>query len=391
MREVADAAGVSVASVSRVLTGTRPVSPDIAQRVRAAAERLGYRRNLLASGLRGQRSATFGALVPNLAEPRYGHLIDAFSRRLQQAGRALLVGQSRCSDALTREGLLRLLDRSVDAVVVVPCVEHPVGDLLEEVAASTHVIVVERRADLSGVDVIGVDEVDGVRQVLAHLAAVGRHRSLLLAGSELAGGLRQAAYLDAVLEGRTEAVAAPVRAGHGVALGRRIAADIDPDGVDVLICDEETAAFGVLDGLRRRGVRVPDDLAVASWGGGGLAELASPGLTSVTHPVEAIAAALLDRVDTAGGVPLQPPITQLLAPTLVVRGSTDADDGGHARVDAADRGDARVDAADRWPAGAVVGDDGLGWQPRPRTDAQSSPFSALSSSSSSRSGSSSGR
>lgn len=326
MRDVAERAGVSIATVSRVLSGSRPVRPDIAERVREASEALGYRRNLLASSLRRQRTGTVGVVVPNAGDLRHARLVQALSQELHQRGDTLLMAHAQGSPEIEAESALRLLDRAVDGLVIVPCDVLRSRGLVATISRQVHVVQVENDVGVSGVDLIAVDEGAGVRLMLGHLTGIGRRRTLFVAeqGPE-AGSARLEAYRLAADGGRTTAVAEPVLGVGGMALGREVAERVAVRGahrVEAIVCGDDLVALGVLDGLRARSLAVPGDVAVTGFDDVGLAELASPSLTTVHRPLTELAAAAVERLAHARAAEGGPAVVWRLPPTIVVRAST---------------------------------------------------------------------
>ncbi len=326
MRDVAERAGVSIATVSRVLSGSRPVRPEIAERVREASEELGYRRNLLASSLRRQRTGTVGVVVPNAGDLRHARLVQALSQELHQRGDTVLMAHAQGSPEIEEESALRLLDRSVDGLVIVPCDVLRSRGLVATISRHVHVVQVENDVGVSGVDLIAVDEGAGVRLMLAHLAELGRRRTLFVVedGPET-GSARLEAYREAVEAGRTSAVAEPVVGSGGMALGREVAGRVavgGDGGVEAIVCGDDLVALGVLDGLRARSLAVPGDVAVTGFDDVGLAELASPSLTTVHRPLAEIATAAVERLEHARAAGGGPAVVWRLPPTVVVRAST---------------------------------------------------------------------
>ncbi len=118
IRQVAAEAGVSTATVSRVLTGKGPASEDATRRVRAAADRLGYSPSAPASSLRTERSMIIGVLVPNLANPVFLPFLRAVEHLAQQHGYAVIVADAQRSPEVERRQLDRLSAQRIDALVV---------------------------------------------------------------------------------------------------------------------------------------------------------------------------------------------------------------------------------------------------------------------------------
>jgi len=327
MRDVAEAAGVSVATVSRVLSGTRQVNGELAERVRAAQEQLGYRTNLLASGLRRQRTDTVGMVVPQVSNPYFSALMEAVGRRLQRVGRTVLLVDAEDDPAAEAEGIHRLLDRSIDGLLAVPVDEHASTRALTEAAGSVHLVQLDRAAEDVPADLVAVDHRAGIRAVVDHLVGLQR-RELVFVSAEPRDSTareRARAFDDAVAA--TGCTTQPARFGaYTVEWGRAAAAALVDSGQlpAAIVCGNDLIALGVLAVLVEAGVDVPDRVAVTGYDDIGFATLTRPKLTTVRQPIDELATAAVDRLLTAGaaGAAGDGPRLQRFAPSLIVRDST---------------------------------------------------------------------
>ncbi len=213
MRDVASTAGVSLKTVSRVVNREAGVRADTAARVEAAIARLGFARNDVARSLRHGRANALGLVIEDVANPFY----SAVARSVEDAAHArshiLITGSCEEDAVRERELVLRLLRRSVDALLIVPAG----GDhryLLPEIGAGTPIVFLDRPPRGIDVDTVLLDNLGGARAATEHLlnqghdriAFVGDPPSLYTAQERLAG--YRAALQDAGVEGRSELVAA---------------------------------------------------------------------------------------------------------------------------------------------------------------------------------------
>lgn len=324
IRDVAEEAGVSIATVSRVLSGTRRVDPELSERVRVAQRHLGYRTNLLASGLRRQRTDTVGMVVPKIANPYFSALMEAVSRRLQDAHRTVLLVDAEDDVALEAEGLRRLVDRSVDGVLAIPVDEHGSALALAEIAGRVPLVMLDRAVAGVDADAVGVDHDAGVASVVDHLVGLG-HRALAFVG---------ASRRDSTGRERAEAFERACRAAglgpgpmelgaYSVAWGREAGARFAAEAATMptaFVCGNDLIALGVLSALRDAGLDVPGDVAVTGYDDVGFATLSSPELTTVRQPLDALART---AVDVLLELPSEAPTRhRRLVPQLQVRGSS---------------------------------------------------------------------
>jgi LacI family transcriptional regulator len=194
MRDVASTAGVSLKTVSRVVNGEAGVRADTAARVEAAIARLGFARNDVARSLRHGRANALGLVIEDVANPFY----SAIARTVEDAAHArshiLITGSCEEDAVRERELVLRLLRRSVDALLIVPAG----GDhryLLPEIGAGTPIVFLDRPPRGIEADTVLLDNLGGARAAVEHLLRQGHRRiafvgdppSLYTAGERLAG------------------------------------------------------------------------------------------------------------------------------------------------------------------------------------------------------------
>lgn len=322
MADVARVAGVSAQTVSRVLSGHPNVNETTRNRVRAAVEQTGYRRNSLARALVTGRSKTIGVIT---------HETDFYS------GSAMMLGMQRAardggyfvstastaslSPASIAQAVDRLLDQGVDGLVIAVPVrdDESLGDLIH----GTPTVVVDGMQS-SATEVVAVDQVAAGRVATEHLLELGHETVWHLAGpaswndanGRTAGW--QAALHDA---GRTEP---PVLYGdwspesgyrNGLVLGRL------PEVTAVFVASDEMA-FGLIRGLTERGRRVPEDVSVVGMDDIALAEYCSPPLTTVRQPFHLTGRLAVEHVIALIADPTTVHEPEVVLPELAVRLST---------------------------------------------------------------------
>lgn len=323
MREVADAAGVSIATVSRVLSGTRRVDPELVERVRATQSELGYRTNLLASGLRLQRTDTVGMVVPQVANPYFSALMQAVGRRLQAVGKTVLLVDAENDPIIEAAGIHRLLDRSVDALIAIPVDEHASVPALTEAAGQVRLVQLDRAAPRVPADLVGVDHVAGIGSAVGHLVELGCERLALVSAARRDSTARERAdAFAASCATHGLSVAEPLLGEYSVEWGREAASVLLGDGLpDGVICGNDLIALGVLSVLREADVDVPGRVKLTGYDDVGFATITSPEITSVRQPLDRLAEAatirLMHPLDES-----ELPSVERLTPSLTIRGST---------------------------------------------------------------------
>ena len=318
IRSVAARAGVSKSLVSLVLQGSPRVSEERRRAVLRAVEELGYRPDPAARSLAERRSRTVGVVLHDLRNPWFVDVLDGLRPVLRESGLRPVLG-----DARTEPELLRTLaDLRVDGLLLVGSVPDPGGDGAELVSRVPAVVVGAREPAPVGVDVVADDDEAGARLAVRHLLDLGHRRLGHVAGTGEVGRLRRAACeAEAAAGGATcEVVQGDMDEESGYRAALRLLGGPRPPSA--VVAANDAAAVGVLSAAAEAGLRVPQDLSVVGYDNSALARLRPLSLTSVDGVAEEVgrraAARLLERL--AGGTGAGR--TELVAPRLVVRGST---------------------------------------------------------------------
>ena len=351
--DVARVAGVSRQTVTRALNGMRDVSDATRQRVVEVAASLNYRPNRAAQHLVSGRTTTLGLVVDDLRNPYYPELAAALVQQAAERGWTVLVAEvggaanasgdrpaaaDRGPDLPDAErAQLAELARQVDAVVGRNGADH--GALQGAFATIPFVSLGDHRSDepeagsnpsgaeptlqVAGVD---IDFEDGIRQALAHFVATGRRSIAMIDASAEPSGRRLAyrAFLEEHGLPWSEASETWAEDTHqgGVSAALRCRAAM-PD-VDAVLVFNDVMAVGVLKGLARAGVGVPEDVAVIGIDGLDLGRFVTPELTSVAVDKGDIARHSLELLDgmMSGTLPLSgPSVRRSVGVSLVIRES----------------------------------------------------------------------
>lgn len=322
--DVARRAGVSVATVSRALNGNRPMSPELAERVRAAAKELGYRTNLLGKALRQRRSSVVGLLVPDLDNPFFASLAEHFSRIVGTSDMELLVASAGGSVEIEARHIGSFLDRQVAALVVIPCDEVASGAGLDEAIAHTVTVQLDRRVLSSRAFYVGCDNRHGMDLIAGHIA---EHVDTEAQPVVYVGAETHSSSAHERLDGfRHHFPDAPVFLGDfSTTWGQEAADQILASGLTsaTVVATADVIALGLMSRLHATGHRVPQDFRVIGFDGVGVTPFAHPTLTTVRQPVEAISQRMLDLVLALPDEGADREIR--LQPTLVVGPSSPVD------------------------------------------------------------------
>jgi DNA-binding LacI/PurR family transcriptional regulator len=325
--DVARRAGVSQSAVSRFYTPGASVSAGMADKIRRAADELGYRPNILARSLITGRSRIIGLVVAYLDNYFYPDVVERLSRALQEEGYHVLVFISSLTADRADQIMQEILDYQVDGIVLAS-VTVSSGLAARCHAADVPVVLFNRSQDDERLSAVTTDNLAGGRSVAQHLVALGCRRVGYIAGFEGAStqrdrerGFREG-LADAGLALSCRAVG-NFRFEEAQAASRQMfaapAADI-PEAV--FVCNDHMA-FAVMDVLRfELGLKVPNDVAVVGFDDVPPARWAAYDLTTFRQDVDAmVGETVTTLLECIGGAASQPRRV-VLDGKLIVRGST---------------------------------------------------------------------
>jgi LacI family transcriptional regulator len=320
---VAQAAGVSPSTVSRILNGTATVSGDKRNAVDEAIRTLGFRPNPVARGLAGGRTLSVGVLTQTISSPFYGEALHGIEDELERVGYIPLFVSGHWQEAEERKALDALMARRVDGLIVLA--GRLSNQAIQAYAGQVPVVVVGRDLKAPRLFSLEVDNTTGGRLATQHLIDCGHERIAFIAGDPThADGLdRQAGYRAALEEAGLRYDPALVmesdftETGGLLAVTRLIESRLS---FSAIFAANDQMAIGAALGLYRKGLRVPDDISLVGFDDLVGARFAQPPLTTVRQSIydmgHQAAAAMLELL--RGGTPE----ADLPRPELVVREST---------------------------------------------------------------------
>ena len=325
IRDVAKEAGVSAATVSRVINGSSGVSAEKSKRVQQAVERLGYRPNHLARDLsQGTAVDTVGVLVPQLADEFTGTVVTGIERELRKAGLHMLCALSH-ADPEDEEAALRVFyERRVSGLILVTP-SLPDTKLLDYAHRKVPLVLINRRLPELAAHCIHIDNRRAGYLATDYLVSLGHARVVHIAGPLARQDARErlagftAALNDHGLERHEWRVleASDFTAIAGEKAMRHLLQRGEPSAV---FAANDLLAAGALVALRKAGLRVPDDVSVVGFDDRSITQLTQPPLSSIHYPMLEVgcraARHLADLINKQEVTPLP-----LLTPRLVERSS----------------------------------------------------------------------
>jgi LacI family transcriptional regulator len=332
--DVARAAGVSTATVSRVMHGQDRVSPATRQRVLDVIESLGYVPDGAAQSLSRRRKDVIGLVAVERLSPEsdieqtnllfVDQVLRGVEAMLREIGWSLLISFLQVGDSAYAR--LQAMSGKIDGLLIT---EGIVGSRqLADLSARLPIVLVAGSPDETLVDVVDADNRTGTRALVAHLVEVHRRTRLFYAAGPMEAPdarVRRAAF-EEVLAEHPEATLAGSFEGQfssvsGQAAARQILAGPRDQLPDAVICGNDQMAIGVIRELSASGLQIPADLAVVGFDDISAGALLAPPLTTVRQPMRLLGergcALLLDRLNN----PALPHRLELLPTELVVRGS----------------------------------------------------------------------
>jgi LacI family fructose operon transcriptional repressor len=323
IKDVAEAAGVSTATVSRVLSNGLHVRPEVRERVKAAVERLDYRPNLVARSLRSQQSTTIGLIVSDIRNPFFTSLSRAVEDTMYEQGFSVLLCNTDEQPEKEAIYLNLMRDTSIAGVIISPT-RRTVASFTDS-NNPFPVVVVDRSIPNVDVDAVLLDNVDAAYRLTTHLIEQGYRRIGALC-SEMSTGLeRQTGYEKALREHglalRAEHVKyVPPKMEAGYAAALKMIDTAEPP--DALFTVNSLLAAGALQAIQERHLTIPDDIALVTFDETTWASLVQPAITLIAQPTYEIgqtaAELLLQRIADPGRSTRQ----VILKGQLLVRGSS---------------------------------------------------------------------
>jgi LacI family transcriptional regulator len=283
MTQVAQYAGVSQASVSRVLNGVATVDPAIVAKVNRAVAALNYSPSEAARSLVRGRSQTIALLVPDLENPMFQGILKGLTVAAARDGYRVLVADS--AEAVGIEAEIASEARSKCDALVLVSPRMPDADLRELIQRTTPVVVVNRRVDDSAAAQLSVDYATAVKELGVHLMGFGHRRIAYVAGPPLswANDLR-AQGLGELVRDNPGLEILTVPAGSSMEAGYDAADAVLETGATAAIAFNDLVALGLLSRLREVGVDVPDQLSIVGIDDIPQSRFAVPPLTTMSVP-----------------------------------------------------------------------------------------------------------
>lgn len=329
---IAKEAGVSPATVSRVITQNARVSEEKRQRVEQVIKKYDYRPNALAQGLINTQTKIIGLLVADLINPFYSLLITSCESEINKQGYIPMICSSTSDQELEVKYLQKMCDMRVDAIVMIGgksddlITDPEYADLINRIAISVPVVTTGK-VEGAQCSQVSIDQVGGIDQAMEYLISQGHHRIALIGGKN-----NIKSTYDKRMRYRS------VLRKHGIAYRERYIIESDYSieggylGVNAFFESNKTmptaimtindySAVGAIRCIKERGMRIPEDIALLSFDNTYIVDTVIPKLTSISYDYEVFGKMLIDTAIKMIQKEEVPEIQKVVT-SLVVREST---------------------------------------------------------------------
>jgi DNA-binding LacI/PurR family transcriptional regulator len=326
MREVAKKAGVSPATVSRVLNKTQYIVPETEQRVLEVVRQLNYYKNVHARRLATGRSDLFGLVISEIANPYFPEIIRGFQATAWERGFDVLLFNTEYQQGRIDSVMRKLIESDVRGVAIMTSSVDK-SATAELTAAGVGVVFCNLGPPDRLISNISIDYQSGISQAIEHVVSLGHRRAAVIAGP---GNNHTAVTIKlALVKGLNERKLHPFpviesnyRVDSGASAVRAILSQTEIP--TVIFCGSDLIAMGAMKTLEEEGVRVPEDVSVVGIDDISFAFLTRPPLTTISVPREHLGVIAFEALEKVLKLKRRKGADYYLATKLVVRKSTGA-------------------------------------------------------------------
>ena len=324
IKDVAQAAGVSTATVSRVLANKSSIRAQTRARVMEAVARLNYRPNLVARSLRVQKSTRIGLVVSDIRNPFFSAIGHAVEDAAYEKGYSVLMCNTDENPEKEALYLNLLQDENVAGIIFSPTQQY--STQTQDCHVSTPMVIIDRSVQNKQADMVLLDNVTAACELTEHLIANGyRNLAGLFGDASATGQERSQGFRDALKAHRLspfsiEFVPPRIRSGFSATI-----ALLDrEERPDAIFTSNSLLTTGAFEAIRERKLQVPKDIALAGFDETEWSEFVTPSITVMAQPTEEIGRTAIELLFQRIEEPTRPPKTVIVKGTLIARGSSAA-------------------------------------------------------------------
>ena len=290
--DIAKQAGVSIATVSRVLNNKGTVSPATRAKVEAVLEQHRYAPSAIARSMVGKPMKKVAVLTVDIREPHYARTAYTIEQEFSSKGYEVILCNTGNSMDCAMNYLKSVRNKQVDGIILVGSVFNAINELpdAKKLLADIPVVLANGHLDLPNCYSVEVDDESGVRMAVEHLLKTGKSRIAYAKDLDTASAeAKYKGYQTALRRAGLPELVFSVE--YGLAGGRKLAESVlsSEAAVDAIVCGEDLTAAGIVAGLQSVQVCVPQDIAVTGYNRSVYASICSPELTTVDNKPEAVA------------------------------------------------------------------------------------------------------
>ncbi|MCJ8008192.1 LacI family DNA-binding transcriptional regulator [Lederbergia wuyishanensis] len=322
--DVAKAAGVSIATVSKVINNTGNMRDTTRQKVKETMEKLNYQPSLMASALTGKGTETLGLLVPDISNPFFSEIAKTIEDRAHESGMSVIICSTDENTEKEKKYVELLQRKQVDGMIVASSFHNI--EILKGVVDRKIPLVMLTQDDAGlGVTSISVDDFKGGYEATSHLLSEGHRDIVIIAEYAKSSKHRIYGYLEAHEEhGIKTSEENIIRTVASIENGRECLRKIVEKGkvpTGIFACND-LIAVGVIQEANEMGLNIPEDLSIVGFDNTILATTTVPGLTTIAQPITEMGKRVVDVIISEIKDKNQKKEHVLFKPQLIIRGTT---------------------------------------------------------------------
>ncbi len=322
IKDVAEIAGVSTATVSRVLSDKPHVRPEMKKRVMDAVEKLGYRPNLVARNLRSQQSSTIGLIVSDIRNPFFTDISRAVEDTAYQRGYSVFLCNTDENPDKEQMYLNLMQDENVAGVIFSPTRDTAVS--FPTLPLNFPTVIVDRSVQDERVDVILIDNVAAGHRLTTHLITNGyRNIAAVIGEASTTGRERHQGFEKALTEHQLTPVQITYTAPKIQAGFDAVSAMLTENAhIDAVLATNSLLTAGALKAILHHNLRIPEDVALVGFDDTTWTILVSPPITVIAQPTYEIGKTATELLLQRVAEPERPSRSVILKGELIARGSS---------------------------------------------------------------------
>lgn len=326
LKDIAKAAGVSHATVSRVVNNGPKVGPVMREKIHKLIKEMGYRPNANARALVTQKSTTIGVVIPDVADPFFATLANGIDKISRQQNMQLLISTGKLSAESEREAINLLLERRCETIVI-HSKKIADDELIELFKTHPHFVLIDRYIAEIKDKCVWLDNQEGGKIAARHLLSLKHSQLACITSSydiddpklRLQGFVEELSKANITLDTQILVSAEPTLQGGEIATQKLLASGKTFSAIFVY---NDAMAIGAISTLEDNGYSVPNDVSIIGFDDVLLARYSRPKLTTLQYPIDLMAQ---NAAQLALGIKFEPTITTdtlKFIPQLIKRGST---------------------------------------------------------------------